>query len=167
MSVMVVSGCSAVTRHEPNRRLLLHRRPSHEGTKLGECYRFDSASWARVARLFVRKIETIGITKIVTTTTTTASTITIAKFPGIGTGITTTLSDMKKGGIGIPNGSLTCEGFVLTPEMRRAFRPGPPDLYRQFPPPPAGYCYVVIGDHVCLVNRSYRIHDVLHFELNF
>jgi hypothetical protein len=26
---------------------------------------------------------------------------------------------------------------------------------------------VVIGDHVCLIDRGYRIHDVLHFELNF
>jgi hypothetical protein len=25
----------------------------------------------------------------------------------------------------------------------------------------------MIGDHVCLVDRDYRIHDVLHFELNF
>jgi hypothetical protein len=25
----------------------------------------------------------------------------------------------------------------------------------------------VIGDHVCLIDRGYRIHDVLHFELNF
>jgi hypothetical protein len=26
---------------------------------------------------------------------------------------------------------------------------------------------IVIGDHVCLIDRDYRIHDVLHFEMNF
>jgi hypothetical protein len=25
----------------------------------------------------------------------------------------------------------------------------------------------MIGDHVCLIDRDYRIHDVLHFEMNF
>lgn len=59
------------------------------------------------------------------------------------------------------------EGFVLTPEMRRGIRPVPRDLYGRFAPPPRGYRYVIIGDHVCLVDRGYRIHDVLHFELNF
>jgi Ni/Co efflux regulator RcnB len=59
------------------------------------------------------------------------------------------------------------EGFVFTPEMRRAIRPAPRDLYGRLAPPPRGYRYVVIGDHVCLVDRGYRIHDVLHFELNF
>lgn len=59
------------------------------------------------------------------------------------------------------------EGFVFTPEMRRAFRPVPRDLYGRLAPPPRGYRYVVIGDHVCLIDRGYRIHDVLHFELNF
>ena len=59
------------------------------------------------------------------------------------------------------------EGFVLTPDMRAAIRPVPRDLYGRFGPPPPGYRYVVIGDHVCLIDRGYRIHDVLHFELNF
>ena len=59
------------------------------------------------------------------------------------------------------------EGFVLTPDMRRAYRPVPPGLMRQFPPPPPGYRYVVLGDHVVLIDRGYRVHDVLHFELNF
>jgi Ni/Co efflux regulator RcnB len=59
------------------------------------------------------------------------------------------------------------EGFVFTPEMRRAIRPVPRDLYMRLAPPPRGYRYVVIGDHICLIDRDYRIHDVLHFELNF
>ena len=59
------------------------------------------------------------------------------------------------------------EGFVFTPEMRRAFRPVPHDLYVRLAPPPPGYRYVFIGDHLVLIDRGYRIHDVLHFELNF
>ena len=38
------------------------------------------------------------------------------------------------------------EGFVFTPEMRRAFRPVPHDLYVRLAPPPPGYRYVFIGD---------------------
>jgi hypothetical protein len=59
------------------------------------------------------------------------------------------------------------EGFVLTPDMRVAIQPAPADLIAQFGPAPDGYRYVVIGDHVALIDRDYRIHDVLHFELNF
>lgn len=59
------------------------------------------------------------------------------------------------------------EGFVFTPEMRRGFRPVPHDLLVRLGPAPPGYRYVVIGDHVCLIDDGYRIHDVLHFELNF
>jgi len=58
-------------------------------------------------------------------------------------------------------------GFVLTPGMRAAIRPAPAELIAGYGPPPPGYRYVVIGDHVCLIDRGYRIHDVLHFELNF
>ena len=57
------------------------------------------------------------------------------------------------------------EGFILNREMRGAIRPVPRDLRLPYPPP--GYRYVVIGDHICLIDRDYRIHDVLHFELNF
>ena len=59
------------------------------------------------------------------------------------------------------------EGFVLTPDMRVAIRPAPLELVRAWGPAPPGWRYVVIGDHVCLIDRGYRIHDVLHFELNF
>lgn len=59
------------------------------------------------------------------------------------------------------------EGFVFTPEMRRGFRPVPHDLLVRLGSAPPGYRYVVIGDHVCLIDRGYQIHDVLHFELNF
>jgi hypothetical protein len=59
------------------------------------------------------------------------------------------------------------EGFVLTPDMRAGIRPVPHDLYVTLAPPPRHYRYVIIGDHVVLVDNGYRIHDVLHFELNF
>ena len=59
------------------------------------------------------------------------------------------------------------EGFVLTPRFLGWIHPVPVDLYRRFPPPAPGYRYVVIGDHVCLIDRGYRVHDVVHFELNF
>ena len=59
------------------------------------------------------------------------------------------------------------EGFVLTPDMRVAIRPAPIELVRGWGPAPRGWRYVVIGDHVCLIDRDYRIRDVLHFELNF
>ena len=59
------------------------------------------------------------------------------------------------------------EGFVFTPEMRRAFRPVPHELLVRLGPAPHGWRYVVIGDHVCLIDADWRIHDVLHFELNF
>ncbi len=58
-------------------------------------------------------------------------------------------------------------GLVLGPEYRSRIRPVPVDLYRRLTPPPPGYRYVVVGDHICLVDRGYRVHDVIHFELNF
>ena len=59
------------------------------------------------------------------------------------------------------------DGFVFTPEMRAAMRPVPRELRRELGPPPPGYRYAIIGDHVVLIDRDYRIHDVLHLELNF
>jgi len=58
-------------------------------------------------------------------------------------------------------------GFVLTPEFRRRIVSCPEDLCRRLPPPPRGYRYVVIGGHVCLVDRDWRVADVVHFELEF
>jgi hypothetical protein len=59
------------------------------------------------------------------------------------------------------------EGFVFTQDMRRGIRPVPRELLVRLGPAPRGYRYVVIGDHVVLVDNGWRIHDVLHFELNF
>jgi hypothetical protein len=58
------------------------------------------------------------------------------------------------------------EGFVLTPDMRAGWRPVPHDLLVRLGPCPPGYRYVVLGDHVVLVDGGWRIHDVLHLEVN-
>jgi Ni/Co efflux regulator RcnB len=59
------------------------------------------------------------------------------------------------------------EGEVLDRDMRRRIHPIPADYYRRLPPPPRGYRYVFIGGHACLIDSGYRVHDVIHFELNF
>jgi Ni/Co efflux regulator RcnB len=59
------------------------------------------------------------------------------------------------------------EGDVLDRDMRRRIYPIPADYYRRLPPPPYGYRYVFIGGHVCLIDSGYRVHDVIHFELNY
>jgi Ni/Co efflux regulator RcnB len=59
------------------------------------------------------------------------------------------------------------EGAVLDRDMRRRIHAVPDDYYRRLPPPPRGYRYVFIGGHTCLIDDSYRVHDVIHFELNF
>lgn len=57
-------------------------------------------------------------------------------------------------------------GFVLDRDMRRRAYPVPDDLLYELPPCPPHYRYVVIGGHVCLVDRGYRVHDLIHLEFN-
>jgi Ni/Co efflux regulator RcnB len=59
------------------------------------------------------------------------------------------------------------EGYVLDRNMRRMVYPVPADYYRRLPPPPRGYRYVFIGGHMVLIDNGYRVHDVIHFEMNF
>lgn len=59
------------------------------------------------------------------------------------------------------------EGYVIDRDMRRYAYAPPPELIRGFAPAPRGWRYVVIGGHVVLVDNGWRIHDTLHFELNF
>ena len=61
--------------------------------------------------------------------------------------------------------ALLVNGYVLDPEFRGRIRTVPSGLY--FPRPPRGMRYVVIGGHVVLIDNGYRVHDVLHFEVNF
>jgi len=59
------------------------------------------------------------------------------------------------------------EGYVLDPYMRGRIYAVPSDYYRNLPPAPRGYRYVFIGGHAVLIDGGYRVHDVIHFELNF
>jgi hypothetical protein len=58
------------------------------------------------------------------------------------------------------------EGYVLDPYMRSRIYAVPSDYYRNMPPAPRGYRYVFIGGHAVLIDGGYRVHDVIHFELN-
>jgi Ni/Co efflux regulator RcnB len=58
-------------------------------------------------------------------------------------------------------------GYVMDHYMRSRIYPVPADYYRQLPPPPRGYRYVFVGGHAVLIDGDYRVHDVIHFELNF
>lgn len=58
-------------------------------------------------------------------------------------------------------------GVVLGPAYRRRFHPVPHDLLIELAPPPPRYRYVVLGDHICLVDGGYHLVDVIHLELNF
>jgi hypothetical protein len=55
-------------------------------------------------------------------------------------------------------------GLVLGPELRAWARPAPADLSGRLPPPPAGYRYMIVGDHLVVVDRGWRIYEVNHFE---
>jgi Ni/Co efflux regulator RcnB len=59
------------------------------------------------------------------------------------------------------------EGYVLDPYMRSRVYAVPSDYYRNLPPAPRGYRYVFVGGHAVLIDSGYRVHDVIHFELNF
>lgn len=58
-------------------------------------------------------------------------------------------------------------GLVLDPGLRHRIYPVPEGLLVQLPPCPRHYRYVVIGDHICLIDDGYHVFDVIHFELNF
>jgi len=55
------------------------------------------------------------------------------------------------------------QGFVLSPEMQRGGRQLPRELAEHLGPVPHGWRYIILGDHVCLVDAGWRIRDVLNF----
>jgi hypothetical protein len=57
-------------------------------------------------------------------------------------------------------------GVVLDHDMRHRIHPVPADLLDRLPPCPRHYRYVVIGGHICLIDDSFQVSDVIHFELN-
>lgn len=55
------------------------------------------------------------------------------------------------------------EGFVLDTRMRRQVYAVPGDLLRLLGPAPRGERYVMINGHILLIDRGYRVIDVIHF----
>lgn len=55
-------------------------------------------------------------------------------------------------------------GAVLDPDLRRLARPVPADLLGRLPPRPRYLRYMIVGDHVCLIDNRWIVRDVLHFE---
>jgi hypothetical protein len=53
-------------------------------------------------------------------------------------------------------------GFVFNRDWRARCHPVPPDLYAELPPPPRYYRYYVIGGNVVLVDRGWRVADVIN-----
>ena len=54
------------------------------------------------------------------------------------------------------------EGHVLTWSQRRQAHAVPSPLLRLLFPAPRGYRYVVINDHLILMDGGYRVFDVIH-----
>lgn len=57
-------------------------------------------------------------------------------------------------------------GSVLDQDLRGRIRPVPEDLVASLTPPPRGYRYVIIGNHIVLVDEGWHVHDIIHLELN-
>jgi Ni/Co efflux regulator RcnB len=53
-------------------------------------------------------------------------------------------------------------GFVLEAPMRRQVYAVPSALLRQLGPAPRGDRYVMVGGHILLIDRGYRVIDVIH-----
>lgn len=56
-------------------------------------------------------------------------------------------------------------GFTLDTDWRQRLHPVPADLMAELAAPPAGYRYYVIGGHVVLVDRDWRVVDVININL--
>jgi hypothetical protein len=54
------------------------------------------------------------------------------------------------------------EGYVIDRPMRRQMHPIPYSLVRRLAPVPRGYRHMVIDEHIILVDRNYRVYDVIH-----
>ena len=52
-------------------------------------------------------------------------------------------------------------GMVMTPRLQARLYAVPADLLVEFPPPPSGYRYVVIGGRVVLIDPWYRVQDMI------
>ena len=54
------------------------------------------------------------------------------------------------------------EGFVIDRTLRVQVHSVPSALLRLLAPAPRTYRYVVIGDHIVLIDSNYRVYDVIH-----
>ena len=55
-------------------------------------------------------------------------------------------------------------GYVVEPEVRRWAHPVPVEFEAHLQRLPRGYHYVVIGEHICVVDDGWRVYDVYHCE---
>jgi hypothetical protein len=58
------------------------------------------------------------------------------------------------------------EGVVMDKDLRRKVHTAPPDLTRQFPPPPSDHRYVAIGGHIGLIDNKFQVKAVIHLHDN-
>lgn len=54
------------------------------------------------------------------------------------------------------------EGYVLAPQLRRQVYSVPSGLLRMLGPAPRGERYVMVNGHILLIDRGYRVIDVIH-----
>jgi Ni/Co efflux regulator RcnB len=55
-------------------------------------------------------------------------------------------------------------GQALRWRLRRKGHDAPSDLYRLYPPPPPRHRYVVIGQHVVLIDDHHVVRDIIHLH---
>jgi hypothetical protein len=55
-------------------------------------------------------------------------------------------------------------GSVIDKDIRPWAYPLPDDLLTQMPPQPRHFRYVIIGEHACIIDASWRLYDVFHFH---
>jgi len=55
-------------------------------------------------------------------------------------------------------------GSVIEKDIRPWAYPLPDDLLSQLPAQPRHFRYVIIGEHSCIIDASWRLYDVFHFH---
>ncbi len=55
-------------------------------------------------------------------------------------------------------------GVALGPDMRRWAHPVPHELADRLHPLPPGFRYMVMGNHICIVDDAWNVRDIYHFE---
>jgi len=55
-------------------------------------------------------------------------------------------------------------GSIIEKDIRPWAYPAPDDLLSQLPSQPRHFRYVIIGEHACIIDASWRLYDVFHFH---